>query len=126
MAVSLNMGLEGVSYQPSVVDSQADYPRSKVNLPIGASIPSHVDQVFNLDASDRVLTNAIRPRLSNPDVTIPARYTRLFNDIEAQTRRYAGEPGETGRVVQSARSLLLAMKSDFEAFAHSRNALIKA
>ena len=126
MAVSLNMGLEGVSYQPSVVDSRADYPRSKVNLPIGASIPSHVDQVFNLDASERVLANAIRPRLSNPDVTMPANYARLFNDIEAQTRRYAGERGETGRIVQSTRSLLLAMKSDFEAFAHSRDALIKA
>lgn len=126
MAVSLNMGVEGVSYQPSVVDSQADYPRSKVNLPIGASIPSHLDQVFNLDASDRVLANAIRPRLSNPDVTIPANYARLFNDIEAQTRRYAGERGEAGRIVQSARGLLLAMKSEFEAFASSRNALIKA
>ena len=126
MAVSLNMGVEGVSYQPSVADSQADYPRSKVNLPISASIPSYLDQVFNLDASDRVLTNAIRPRLSNPGVTIPAQYARLFNDIEAETRRYAGEPGEAGRIVQSARSLLLAMKSDFEAFANSRSALIKA
>ena len=126
MAVSLNMGVEGVSYQPSVADSQADYPRSKVNLPISASIPSYLDQVFNLDASDRVLTNAIRPRLSNPSVTIPAQYARLFNDIEAQTRRYAGEPGEAGRIVQSARSLLLAMKSEFEAFTNSRNALIKA
>ena len=126
MAVSLSMGVEGVSYQPSVADSQADYPRSKVNLPISASIPSYLDQVFNLDASDRVLTNAIRPRLSNPSVTIPAQYARLFNDIEAQTRRYAGEPGEAGRIVQSARSLLLAMKSEFEAFTNSRNALIKA
>ena len=126
MAVSLNMGVEGVSYQSSVVNSQADYPRSKVNLPVSASIPSHVDQVFNLDASDRVLTNAIRPRLSNPSVTIPAQYARLFQDIEAQTRRYTGEQGETGRIVQLARSLLLAMKSDFEAFANSRNALIKA
>ena len=126
MAVSLNMGLEGVSYQPSVVGSWADYPRSKVNLPIGASIPSHVDQVFSLDASERVLADAIRPRLSNPDVTMPANYARQFDDIEAQTRRYDGEPGEKGRIVQSARGLLLAMKSDFEAFAHSRNALIKA
>ena len=126
MAVSLNMGLEGVSYQPSVVGSRADYPRSRVNLPIGASIPSHVDRVFNLDASERVLANAIRPRLPNPDVTMPANYARLFSDIEAQTRRYAGERGETGRIVQSTRSLLLAMKSDFEALAHSRNALIKA
>ena len=126
MAVSLTMGLEGVSYQPALADTQADYPRRKVNLPIGASIPSHVDRVFNLDASDLVLANAMRPRLSNPAVTIPANYTGLFNDIEAETRRYAGEAGETGRIVQSARSLLLAMKSDFEAFTNARNALIKA
>ena len=126
MAVSLNMGVEGVSYQPSIVDSRADYPRSKVNLPISASIPSHVDRVFSLDSSDRVLAHAVRPRLSNPGVTIPAQYIRLFNEIEAQTRHFTGESGETGRIVQSARSLLLAMKSDFEAFAASRNALIKA
>lgn len=126
MAVSLNMGVEGVSYQPSVVDSRSDYPRRKVNLPISASIPSHIDQVFNLDASDRVLTNAVRPRLSNPDVTVPAHYARLFDDIEVETARFTGESGETARIVQSARSLLLAMQSDFEAFASSRNALIKA
>ena len=126
MAVSLNMGVEGVSYQPSVVDSRSDYPRRKINLPISASIPSHVDRVFNLDASDRVLTNAIRPRLSNPGVTMPAHYARLFANIEAQTRRYTGDSGETARIVQSARSLLLAMQSEFEAFANSRNALIKA
>ena len=126
MAVSLNMGVEGVSYQPSVAGSQADYPRSKVNLPISASIPSHVDRVFNLDASDRVLANAIKPRLANPNVTIPAQYSKLFNDIEAETRRFTGEQGEAGRIVQSARSLLLAMKSDFEAFASARNALLKA
>ena len=126
MAVALNMGVEGVSYQPSVVDSQADYPRSKVNLPISASIPSHVDRVFNLDASDRVLANAIRPRLSNPGITIPARYLGLFNDIEAATRRLDDERGETGRIVQSARSLLQTMKAEFETFASSRNALVKA
>ena len=66
------------------------------------------------------------PACRTPTSPYPPEYARLFNDIEAQTRRYAGEPGETGRIVQSARSLLLAMKSDFEAFAHSRNALIKA
>ena len=126
MAVALNMGVEGVSYQPSIADSRADYPRSKVNLPVSASIPSHVDRVFNLDSSDRVLAQAVRPRLSNPSVTIPAQYFRLFNEIEAQTRQLTAESGETGRIVQSARSLLLAMKSDFEAFANSRNALIKA
>ena len=125
MAVLLNMGVEGVSYQPSVVNSPADYPRRKVNLAVSASIPSHVDQVFNLDASERVLRNAIAPRLSNPSVTIPAQYSRLFNEIEAETARCVGEQGETGRIVQSARSLLLAMKSDFEAFANSRNALVK-
>ena len=126
MAVSLNMGVEGVSYQPSVVDSQVAYPRSKVNLPISASIPSHVDRVFNLDSSDRVIADAIRPHLSNPGVTIPAHYFRLFNDIEAATDSITGEPGEEGRIVQSARVLLKAMKSDFEAFANSRDALIKA
>ncbi len=126
MAVSLNMGVEGVSYQPSLGPSRTDYPRSKVNLPVSASIPSHVDRVFRLDASERMLANAIRPRVSNPYVTVPARYRQLFGEIEAATAAHDGGAGEAGRIVQSARSVLLAMKSDFEAFETSRNALVKA
>ena len=126
MAVSLNMGIEGVSYQPSIAESRTDYPRSKVNLPVGTSIPSHVDEVFRLDTSERVLTAAIRPRLKNPYVTVPANYRTLFTDIETATSEYAGDQGETGRIVQSARALLLSMKADSAAFENSRNALIKA
>ena len=126
MAVSLNMGVESVSYQRSVTDSQTGYPQSKAHLPVGASIPLHVDRVFNLDASDRLLASALRPRIANPYVTVPANYARLFNDIEAATGHHAGEAGESGRILQSARALLLTMKADFQAFETSRNALIKA
>ena len=126
MAVSLNMGVEGVSYQPAVDRLRTDYPRSKVNLPVGASIPSHVDGVFRLDASEQVLTAAIKPRLANPYVTVPANYRTLFAEIEAATSEHAGDHGETGRIVQSARALLLSMKTDFAAFENARNALIKA
>ena len=126
MAVSLNMGVEGVSYQRSVVESQSGYPKTKTNLPIGASIPLHVDRVFNLDASNHLLARALSPRIANPYVTVPANYARLFNDIEAATGRLGGEPGESGRVLQSARTLLLRMKADSQAFETARNALIKA
>ena len=126
MAVSLNMGVEGVSYQRSAVESRSGYPESKANLPIGASIPLHVDRVFNLDASDRFLARALSPRIANPYVTVPANYAKLFNDIEAATGRHGGEQGESGRILQSARALLLTMKADFQAFETSRNALIKA
>ncbi|MDE0365558.1 MAG: hypothetical protein OXP09_08285 [Gammaproteobacteria bacterium] len=126
MAVSLNMGVEGVSYQRSAVESRSGYPESRANLPIGASIPLHVDRVFNLDASDRFLARALSPRIANPYVTVPANYAKLFNDIEAATGRQGGERGESGRILQSARTLLLAMKADFQAFETSRNALIKA
>ena len=126
MAVSLNMGVEGVSYQRSVVGSPSGYPESKANLPTGASIPLHVDGVFNLDASDRFLAGAVSPRIANPYVTVPANYANLFNEIEAATGRGGGEQGESGRILQSARTLLLAMKSDFQALENSRNALIKA
>ncbi len=120
------MGVEAVSYQPSIGASQTDYPSAKVTLPVSASIPSYVDKVFDLDASDRILANAIRPRLANPYITVPANYAKLFNDIEAATSGHVDEIGEGGRIVQSARALLLVMKADFEAFETSRNALIKA
>ena len=126
MSVTLNMGVEGVSYQRSVVESRSGYPESKANLPIGASIPLHVDRVFNLDASDHFLARALGPRIANPYVTVPANYAKLFDDIEAATGRQGGAQGESGRILQSARTLLLAMKADFQAFEASRNALIKA
>ena len=126
MAVALNMGVEAVSYQPSVGPSPADYPRSKVNLPIGASIPSYVNRVFGLDASDQLLANAVAPRVANPFVTVPARYKELFGEIEAATASHAGDSDDAAHVVQSARALLLAMRSDFEALETSRNALVKA
>ena len=126
MAVSLNMGVEGVSYQRSVAEWRSGYPESRANLPIGASIPLHVDRVFNLDAGDRFLARALSPRIANPYVTVPANYAKLFSDIEAATGRHGGEEGESGRILQSARTLLLTMKADFQAFEASRNALIKA
>ena len=126
MAVALQMGVESVSYQPSVVESRSGYPRSPVNLVLGASIPLHLDRVFNLDAGGKLLANAVRPRLKNPHVTVPANFRTLFNDVEAATGREANAPAEADRIIQSARALLLAMKGDFEAFETSRNALIKA
>ena len=120
------MGIEGVSYQPAVGLSNTDYPRSKVSLPVGASIPCHVDKVFNLDASDRLLANAIRPRLGDPYVTVPARYRQLFEDIETATSDHPADQDDTARIVQAARALLLSMKADFAVFENSRNALIKA
>ena len=126
MAVSLNMGVEAVSYQPSVGPSPTDYPRSKTNLPIGASIPSHVARVFGLDASERRLADAAAPRLANPHVTVPARYKELFGEIEAATASHTGDSDDAARIVQSARALLLAMRSEFEALETSRNALVKA
>ena len=126
MAVALHMGVEAVSFQPSVGSSPTDYPRSKVNLPVAASIPSYVNRVFGLDASDQLLANAVAPRVSNPYVTAPARYKELFGEIEAATASHPSDSDHAAHVVQSARALLLAMRSDFEALETSRNALVKA
>lgn len=119
------MGVEGVSYQRAVETVEL-YPRTRINLPVGAAIPSHVADVFRLDASERVMSEALRPRLADPYVTAPARYRELFEDIEAATRDHADSAGEAGRIVQSARMVLLAMKADFAAFENRRSALIKA
>ena len=126
MAVSLNMGVEAVSYQPSVGSSPTDYPRSKVNLPSGASIPSYVGRVFGLDASESFLADAVAPRLADPYITVPTRYKELFGEIEAATAGHASDSDDAVRVVQSARALLLAMRSEFESLETSRNALVKA
>lgn len=124
MAITLHMGVEGVSYQPSSVRSPEDFPRHKVNLPTGASIPRHVERVFNLNANERMLADAVRPSLSNPYVTAPARYRQLFDQIENASANHPGETCETGRILQSARTLLAAMKDEFTAFAFARNTLI--
>ena len=126
MAVALHMGVEAVTYQPSMDASPTDYPRRKVNLPGSASIPSHVDRVFALDASDDQIASAVAPRISNPYVTAPARYRELFGEIETATDGHAVATGEEARIVGSARALLLAMRADFEALDTSRNALVKA
>ena len=126
MAVALQMGVESVSYQASLVESRSGYPESPVNLLLGASIPLHLDRVFTLDVGAQVLDDAVRPRLKNPYVTVPANFQRLFNDVEAATGRETNATAEADRIIQSARALLLRMKGDFEAFETSRNALIKA
>lgn len=126
MAAPVTMGVESVSYLPTIAESRADYPRAKMNLVVGASIPSHVKELFNLDASDQALAAAVRPSLKNPSVTVPANYHRLFNElVEASGSEMGGNP-EDMRVLQSARTLLLTMQSEFDAFQGSRNALIKA
>ena len=66
MAITLNMGVEGVSYQPSSVESRDDYPRHKVSLPIGASIPRHIENVFDVYANERSLADAVRPVQNSP------------------------------------------------------------
>ena len=124
MAITLNMGVEGVSYQPSSVDSRDGYPRHKVSLPIGASIPRHIEKVFDVYVNRRTLADAIRPSLSNPYVTVPARYVQLFAEIETAAVQHPDGPGETGRILESARTLLSAMKEDFAAFASARSSLI--
>ena len=124
MAVTLHMGVEGVSYQPSSAGAPAGYPSRKVNLPIGASIPRHVERVFNFRASERPLAEAIRPNLSNPYITAPARYAQLFGEIETASARTPGEPGENGRILESARAVLADMKRDFAALASARSTLI--
>ena len=124
MAITLNMGVEGVSYQPSSVESRDDYPRHKVSLPIGASIPRHIENVFDVYANERSLADAVRPSLSNPYVTVPARYIQLFAEIEAASAEQSVEPGESGRILESARTLLEAMKEDFAAFTSARSSLI--
>ncbi len=126
VATSLNMGVESVSYLATITETRADYPRAKINLTVGSSIPSHVKELFKLDASDRALAAAIKPSLQNPSVTVPANYHRLFNDMVEASGDELGNSPEEQLVLQSARTLLLNMQSEFEAFNISRNALIKA
>ncbi|MXY55906.1 MAG: hypothetical protein F4029_00430 [Gammaproteobacteria bacterium] len=126
MAVAVAFGIEGVSYQRAIDASPTDYPQRRVALPAGAAIASHVHTVFKLDGSEKAMARAIRPRLANPYVVVPDRYRQLFEEIETATRDHAAEEDETGRVVQSARALLLAMKADFAALDGARSALIRA
>lgn len=122
----VNMGVESVSYLPTIAETRADYPRAKVNIPVGASIPSRVGEVFNLHASDNALHAALKPSLRNPSVTVPAHYHRLFNDLVNATGSEAGRNPEEGRVLQSAHALMMTMQSEFDALNASRYALVKS
>lgn len=128
MPIRLNMGVEGVTYQPIVIESPADFPSARVHLPTGASIPRHVDRLFDLHAGERRLAATVAPSLANPYVTAPALYFSLFNDVLSASRNRRGEarqPGETARILASAHDLLKTMDEDFQAFRTGRNTLIE-
>ena len=126
MAVSLDTGIEGVSYQTQIAELKTDFPQRKENLPINASIPSRVRQVFNLYSYAQALENGVAPTLTNRHVTAPAHYSKLFEEVEAVANAHAPKDSHEKQVVQAAQVLFGAMRGDFEAFDIGRNTLIQA
>ena len=125
MAVSLGTGIEGISYQAQVAELQTDFPRRKENLPINASIPSHIKQVFNLHSYTQALENSVAPTIPNRHVTAPASYSRLFEEVAAVANGHVPEDGRGKQAVQAVQALFSVMRGDFEAFGVGRSALIQ-
>lgn len=123
--ISINTGIEGISYQSYGVVRKSDYPSSKVYLPLSASIPSHMDGVFDLQTSDRLLSKELAPKAIDKDVTVPCNYSRLFEELENIGARCKPEHGDDQQAVQSALVLFSALKVNFESLKLGREALIR-
>ncbi len=125
MIVSLDTGIEKVSYVSHSAESESDFPQRKVYLPISASIPSHLEEVFNLYANARALENMVTPKISNKYVTTPSGYSRLFEEIEAIGNNYLPKNGAERQAVQAAQVLFGVMKENFQSFNIGRSTLIQ-
>ncbi len=125
MAISLDTGIVGVSYQTQIVELKTDFPRRKENLPINASIPSYIRQVFNLNSYTQAFENMIAPMIPNRHVTAPANYSKLFEEVEAFAVAHVSEDGHERQVIQAAQVLFGVMRGDFEAFDVGRSTLIQ-
>ena len=124
MAVSLDTGIEGISYQSQSAASKSDFPQRKEYLPISASIPSHLEEVFNLYAHAQTLENTVAPRIPNKYVTSPSNYLRLFEEVDSIVTNYVPGSEQEKKVVQAAQTLFSVMREDFSAFNIGRSTLI--
>ncbi len=123
--ISINTGIEGISYQSYGVARKDDYPSNKVYLPISASIPSHIDDVFDLQTSDRLLSKELAPKLIDKDVTVPCNYSRLFEELENIGAQCTPKHEEDQQAVQSALVLFSALKVNFKSLELGRSTLIR-
>lgn len=125
MAVSLNVGIERISYQAQNAEQKSDFPRRKVYLPINASIPSHIEEVFDLYTSTRMLESMVAPRIPNKQVIVPADYARLFHEIQTVGNKHTPSNDHEGQAVAAAQALFSTMTEDFQSFNIGRSALIQ-
>ena len=124
-ALSINTGIEGISYQSYGVIRKSDYPGNKVYLPLSASIPSHIDGVFDLQTSDRMLSRELAPKVIDKDVTVPCSYGRLFEELESIGGQCRPDHAEDQQSVQSALALFSTLKVNFKSLEVGRSALIR-
>ena len=125
MAISLDTGIEGISYQSREVGLKSDFPQRKEYLPTNATILSHLGEVFNLHAHAQMLENIVAPKVPNRSVVSPSGYSRLFEEVGAIADNHMPRNDHERQVVQAAKALLDAMKEDFQAFNTGRSALIQ-
>ena len=123
--ISINTGIESISYQGPGVIRKSDYPSSKVYLPLSASVSSHMDDVFDLQTSDRFLSKELAPKAIDNDVTVPCNYGRLFEEIEHIGAQCKPKYGEDQQTMQSALVLFSDLKVNFESLKLGREALIQ-
>ncbi len=125
MTISMNTGIEGISYQGYGVARKSDYPSNKVYLPLSVSIPAHIDGVFDMRTSDRLLSKELAPKAIDKDVTVPCNYSRLFEEIENIGGRCRPDHEKDQQAVQAALALFSTLKVNFESLNLGREALIR-
>ena len=125
MSISISSGIESVSWQGANLDRGSSYPASRVNLPLSLAIPSHLDRLFAMRTSDRLIGREFSPKGVDREVTVPHNYSRLFTEVEALgSRCRGGSPAEQEKL-QAALSLFSEMKSNFSALAEGRAAQLR-
>ncbi len=123
--ISINTGIEGISYQSYGVIRKSDYPSNKVYLPLNASIPSHIDDVFDMQVSDRLLNKELAPKRIDKGVTVPCNYSRLFDELENIGAQCSPDREQDKQAVQATLTLFSTLKSDFASMRLGRETLIR-
>ena len=123
MAVTISGGIDQVSYRYAAVESSGGFPVQKANLTVTTSIPSRVDEVFGLNGSQKLIEDAVRPKVANADILSPARFTALCSEIDPGAN---GPPNsaEERKILSAAQALLSEMRGNNALFQSARFAQI--
>ncbi|MGI9228477.1 MAG: hypothetical protein ACR2P9_01315 [Gammaproteobacteria bacterium] len=124
--LSITKGIEGILYQHTAPTDSGYYSGNKTSMPLSASVPRHVEEVFNHWASERMLSDVMVPKITHREVTVPHNYNRLFDEVATVGEHHKPETPEDQQAVQAAMTLFSRIRTDIAALRAGREADIPA